>query len=320
MKRIFVSAIALLATFSLSAQDFTALYNEAATAYTSKNFAAAAESFQKLIATGMESVEAADLVATAKATLPKCYYQMGGAAFQRKAFDEALVNFEKSAELADLYGDHTQMQKANTWVANVYQVQGGEAFNAKDYARASEIFAKGYEANPRNTGMALNLAMSYCELAMANNDMAQYEKGMEVYENVAAMKGPKYDADAAKAREQMALYTNNMVAKLQQAGDSDGIIAMADALLIKNPVNPVAQRVRVQAYFDKQAYAKVVELAGEAAAAQTTDEDRSLVYHLLGAAYNAQEMKPEAIAAFQKVTAGPALESAKAALAELTKK
>ena len=319
MKRLFVSAIALFATLSLSAQDFTALYNEAATAYTSKNFAAAAASFQKLIDEGTGSPEAADLVATAKATLPKCYFQLGGMAFKSQNFDEALANFENSAELADLYGDYTQMQKSNTWVANIYQVQGGEAFNSKDYAAAAEIFAKGYAANPRNTDMALNLAMSYCELAVANNDMAQYEKGMEVYENVAAMKGPKYDEDAAKAVEMMALYTNNMVAKMQQAGDTDGIIAMADALLAKNPVNPTAQKVRLQAYADKKDYAKVIELGEEAAAAQTNDEDKGYVYLALGAAYNAKEMKPQAIAAFEKVVAGPAVEPAKAALAELKK-
>ena len=319
MKRLFVSAIALFATLSLSAQDFTALYNEAATAYTSKNFAAAAASFQKLIDEGTGSPEAADLVATAKATLPKCYFQLGGMAFKSQNFDEALANFETSAELADLYGDYTQMQKSNTWVANIYQVQGGEAFNSKDYAAAAEIFAKGYAANPRNTDMALNLAMSYCELAVANNDMAQYEKGMEVYENVAAMKGPKYDEDAAKAVEMMALYTNNMVAKMQQAGDTDGIIAMADALLAKNPVNPTAQKVRLQAYADKKDYAKVIELGEEAAAAQTNDEDKGYVYLALGAAYNAKEMKPQAIAAFEKVVAGPAVEPAKAALAELKK-
>ena len=319
MKRLFVSAIALFATLSLSAQDFTALYNEAATAYTSKNFAAAAASFQKLIDEGTGSPEAADLVATAKATLPKCYFQLGGMAFKSQNFDEALANFEKSAELADLYGDHTQVQKSSTWVANIYQVQGGEAFNSKDYAAAAGIFAKGYAANPRNTDMALNLAMSYCELAVANNDMAQYEKGMEVYENVAAMKGPKYDEDAAKAVEMMALYTNNMVAKMQQAGDTDGIIAMADALLAKNPVNPTAQKVRLQAYADKKDYAKVNELGEEAAAAQTNDEDKGYVYLALGAAYNAKEMKPQAIAAFEKVVAGPAVEPAKAALAELKK-
>ena len=47
----------------------------------------------------------------------------------------------------------------------------------KLYATASEIFAKGYAADPDNTGMALNLAMSYCEMAMSSGDMSQYEKG-----------------------------------------------------------------------------------------------------------------------------------------------
>ena len=43
------------------------------------------------------------------------------------------------------------------------------------------------------------------------------------------------------------------------------------------------------------------------------------MYYLLGAAYNAKEMKDQAIAAFRKVTDGPAAENAKAALTELTK-
>lgn len=113
-----------------------------------QEFRGCGRQLQKLIDEGTGSPEAADLVATAKATLPKCYFQLGGMAFKSQNFDEALANFEKSAELADLYGDYTQMQKSNTWVANIYQVQGGEAFNSKDYAAAAEIFAKGYAANP----------------------------------------------------------------------------------------------------------------------------------------------------------------------------
>ena len=41
---------------------------------------------------------------------------------------------------------------------------------------------------------------------------------------------------------------------------------------------------------------------------QTDPEDVSLMYLTLGAAYNAKEMKPQAIEAFRKVTAGPAVE------------
>ena len=69
----------------------------------------------------------------------------------------------------------------------------------------------------------------------------------------------------------------------------------------------------------KKDYAKVIELGQAAADAQTDPADKSLMYYLLGAAYNAKEMKPQAIAAFKQVTDGPAAENAKAALAELSK-
>ena len=312
MKKLLVLAIVLLAAGSLSAQDVTAIYNEAGAAYNAKDFAGAAAKFEQVIEQGMDNEDAASQVATAQKTLPTCYFMMGGGAIRTKKYDEALKNFTKSAELAELYGDMSQMAKANGWVAKIYQIQGGEAFNNKDYATAASVFEKGYKADPDNTAMALNLAMSYCE-------MGEYEKGMDIYEAVAAKTHPKYAEDAAKAKEMIALYTNNKVATLQAANDFDGIIAMADALLAKNPANALAEKVRLQAYASKKDFNKVIELGQSAADAQTDPEDKSLMYLTLGAAYNAKEMKPQAIAAFQKVTAGPAVESAKAALAELTK-
>lgn len=312
MKKLFVSAIALLASATLSAQDVTPVYNEAAAAYGARDFATAAAKFEQVIDEGIDQDDAATMVATAKTTLPKCYFMLGGGAFQKKNYEDALANFSKSAELAELYGDMQQMAKANGWVARIYQVQGGEAFNNKDFATAADIFAKGYKADPDNTAMALNLAMSYCE-------MGNYAEGLAVYETVAGKTHPKYAEDAAKAKEMMALYTNNMVASMQQAGDYDGLIAIADAQLEKNPASALFQKVRLQAYANKKEYAKVIELGEAAAAAQTEEADKSLMYYLLGAAYNAREMKPQAIAAFKQVTAGPAAQNAAAALAELTK-
>lgn len=312
MKKIFVSAVALMAALTLSAQDVTTIFNEAGAAFNAKDFAGAAAKFEQVIDLGIDNDEVASQVATAKATLPKCYYYLGGAAIRSQNYDEALKQFSKSAELAELYGDMTQMSKSNGWVAKIYQIQGGDAFNNKDYVTAASVFEKGYKADPDNTGMALNLAMSYCE-------MGEYEKGMDIYEAIAAKTHPKYAEDVAQAKEMMALYTNNKVAGMQQAGDFDGIITMADAQLEKNPASALFQKVRLQAYSGKKDYAKVIELGQAAADAQTDEEDRSLMYYVLGAAYNAREMRDQAIAAFQKVTAGEAAENARAALAELQK-
>ena len=108
MKKLLVSVIALLATVSLSAQDLTAVYNEAAAAFGNKDFAGAAAKFEEVIDKGMDDETAASLVAIAKTTLPKCYFMLGGSALKTKNYEEALKNFTKSAELAELYGDFRQ--------------------------------------------------------------------------------------------------------------------------------------------------------------------------------------------------------------------
>lgn len=310
-----LTAAALFAVCSLFAQQsVTEVYNNAAKAYGEKEFAAAAEGFLKVIDEGSVSddPDAAQLVVNAKKNVPICYYMMGGMALKRQQYDQSLQNFTKSAEYAELYGDVNAQNKANEWVARIYQIEGGEAFNNKDYAAAAEVFAKGYAANPKNTEMAIWLATCYCELG-------EYDKGMRIFESVAAMTHPKYADDVQKAKELMALYTNNEVARLQAAGDYDGIIAMADRLLAENAESALAQKIRLQAYFGKKDYAKVIDLADAAAAAQTDEEDRSDIYFTLGAAYNAREMKPQAIAALRKVVAGPNVNAAKASIAELSK-
>lgn len=310
MKKLFVTLAALMATVSLSAQDLSALFNEGASAYQNKDFAGAAAKFEEIIAQDSEGTE--EVTAKAKQYLPICYQNMGQKAASQQKFDEAATQLTKAAELAEQFGDAARVMKVNGVLAKVYQVHGGIAYNNKDYATAAEIFAKGYAANPRNTDMALNLAMSYCE-------SGDYVKGIEVYENIAAMNPEKYGEAIAKAQEMMTLYTNNQVAKMQAANDFDGIIKMADEMLEKNPASTLALSVRLQAYNGKKDYAKVIELGEAAAEAQTTPEDKSQMYYLLGAAYNAKEMKPQAIAAFKQVTAGPNAENAKIAIAELSK-
>ncbi len=206
------------------------------------------------------------------------------------------------------------MAKAKSLSGALYQKQGGAAFNAKNYAEAATIFEKGYAMNPRNTQMANWLGVCYCETG-------ELAKGMDIFAKIADMgtKNPKYAAAAAEAKKNMALYINNSVAGLQANKDYDGIIKMVDELLAKQPNLPMLAMVRLQAYSDKKDYAKVIELGEETAKIQTTPEEMSNVYFILGAAYNAKEMKPQAIAAFQKVVAGPNAETAKSTVAELSK-
>ena len=324
MKKLVLMAVALFSFAMVSAQsasEITAKYNEAAAALQAKDWTKALENFEAVVKAGMDSEDSNVLscVATSKKYIPTCYQRLGTAAAGAKKWDEAVKYLSTAADKAELWGDSTAKVKANQILAKVYQAQGGEAFNAGDYAAAVAVFEKGYAANKRNTGMALNLAESYFKLG-------EYQKGMDVCNNICGMNASKYAEAIAEAKEKMAMYTNNEVARLQQAGDQDGIIAMAESMLAADPASALAEKIRLQAYNNKKDYAKVIELGETAALAQTTEEDQSDVYFIIGAAYNAKynaggntdaALKDKAVSYLQKVVAGGSVEAAKAALENL---
>ncbi len=324
MKKLLSLAVALMTVCAVSAQnELVTKYNDGAAAISQKDYETAAKLFDEVIDQGIDSEDPTVLncVATAKKYIPICYQNMGAKAAAEGNFDKAAELLSTAAERAELYGETQTQAKANMILAKVYQVQGGTAFNNKDYATAAEVFAKGYAANPRNTEMALNLAMSYCELE-------RYDEGMDIYRNIMAMNPDRYADAIAQATEMVALYTNNRVAKMQAANDYDGIIAMSEKMLADNPADALAYKIRIQAYSGKKDYDKVIELGEETAMAQTSDEDKSDVYFLVGAAYNAKynasgnkdlALKDKAVEALKKVVAGSNVEAAAKSVADLSK-
>lgn len=314
MKKIILSLVAVMAVCTLSAQNLTETFNSGVAALQAKDYATAATAFEQVIDAGQDSEvqEEQNLAATAKQQLPNCYFRLGQAAAKVKNYDEALAKTQQALDLSIVYGNTKTEANAKRMLGMIYQAQGGEAFNAKDYAAAASIFEKGYEADPRNAQMANWLGTCYCELG-------DYTKGLEILNKVAKNPNPKYEAQATEAKGLVSMYTNNMVAGFQQNNDFDGMLAVAEQMLASDPSHAAALKIRVQAYDGKKDLNKVIELAEAAALAQTDVEDASYLYYLLGSAYNAKEMKPQAIEALKLVTAGPSVEAAQAAIASLSK-
>lgn len=314
MKKLLLTLVALVGVYTLSAQTLTETYNAGVTAYQAKDYATALPALETVVADGQlsESADEQQLAATAKTLVPNCYFRLAMAELQAKNYEAALEKANRSLDLAILYDVTKTENNAKRLIGMIYQQQGGEAYNAGDYATAAEIFAKGYESDPRNAQMANWLGSCYCELG-------NYTQGLAILNKEAANPNPKYAEQAAEAKEFVKRYTNNMVAGFQQNGDFDGMLTVAEQMLTADPQNAAALKLRVQAYDGKKDYTKVIELAEEAAMYQTDVEDSSYLYYLLGVAYNAKEMKPQAIAALQNVTAGASVEAAKAAIAELSK-
>jgi tetratricopeptide (TPR) repeat protein len=312
--KIALAAIALVAAGTISAQDINAKYAEAAAAMQSRNFAAAIPLFEQVISEGANAEGVEALVTGAKQYLPQAVYAMGGAAFQGGRHDEALASFTKASELAELYGNTAVLNNARTWIGRTVMAQGASAFNSKDYATAAAIFQKGYDANPIDTALGMNLAMSY-------SGLKDFAKSAEIYKNIIALgeRDSRFAENAAKAKENWSLDVLEQASESAKAGEYQAAIDATDALLAIVPADAVANLTRLQAYNSMKNYAKVAELGEAAATAQTADEGRSDVYYLVGAAYQNMQNLPRAIEAYQKVTAGNNVAAAKTQITELQK-
>lgn len=312
MKKLILTVVALMGATSLFAQsELVVNFQQGLANAKAGNYTEAIAQFQAVIDASfdVETEDPNDLkaIAGSKKFIVTCYNKMGIAAVNAKDYENAIANFTEAANYAELYEDIANMNKNRTYIGQVYEVQGGDAFNSGDYATAITVFSKGYEADPKNTGMALNLAESYFR-----SDM--YSEGMSICSAIMALNPDKYAEAQSEAQSKIDMYTNNQVAKLQMANDYDGIIAMAEQL----DDAAIAQKITMQAYYGKKDYNKMIELSEAALAAQTTDEGRSDIYYLLGVAYNEKGQFEQAIAAMKSVTAGNNVENAAAVIKALT--
>lgn len=312
MKKLFTTVVALMCATTLFAQtDVVATFSQGLANAKAGNFAEAIGQFQEVIDASWD-IEEPDAnqqkaIAGSKKFVVTCYNKLGIAAYNEKNFEEAIANFTEAANLAELYEDVAAMNKNRAYVGQMYEAQGAEAFNSEDYATAIAVFSKGYEADPRNTTMALNLAESYFK-----SDM--YQDGMSVCAKIMKLNVDKFAEAIDAAQAKMDMYTNNEVAKLQMANDYDGIIAMAERL----DDAAMAAKITMQAYYGKKDFNKMIELASAALEAQVTDEGRSDINYLLGVAYNEKEMFEQAIATMKLVTAGNNVANAQAVITALT--
>jgi tetratricopeptide (TPR) repeat protein len=312
MKKLIMTVVALMGATTLFAQtDIVATFQQGLGNAKTGNYNDAIAQFQEVIDASWD-IEEPDAnqqkaIVGSKKFIVTCYNKLGIAAFNEKNYDDAINNFNEAANLAEMYEDIAAMNKNRSYVGQMYQAKGADAFNAEDYATAIEVFSKGYEADPRNTEMALNLAESYFK-----SDM--YQDGMKICTKISQLNAEKYAEAIAVAQSKMDMYTNNEVAKLQMANDYDGIIAMAEQL----DDAAMAAKITLQAYYGKKDFNKMIELATAALEAQVTDEGRSDINYLLGVAYNEKEMFDQAIEAMKGVTAGNNVANAQAVIAALT--
>jgi tetratricopeptide (TPR) repeat protein len=191
-------------------------------------------------------------------------------------------------------------------------MQGGEAFNSGDYAKAIEVFSKGYSASQTNTQLAIYLAQSY-------DRVDSLAKAIEIYRGVMALTHSRYAADVEKAKGELTTMLLARAAAAAGENNLDAVVEYTGDILAFDPQNADATLLRVQVANNAQNYAKVIEYGPAAAEAQTDAVKKSTAYFLLGAAYQNLDNKTKAIEAFKNVTTGDNAAQAKKLIADLSK-
>ena len=318
IKPIFALACALMMSVAVSAQtldDVTNSFNKAAELINAKKFVEAIPELEKTISQGTAvGADAMPTVQQAQGLLPVCYLRKGLMAASAKNYDEAIASLDKAAELGELYGKLSIRTRAIGTISKVYMASGAEAFNNKDSPKAIEIFAKGYEKNPKDLVLALQLAKSYAE-------SGNMEKASEVYTHIISMgdKHSTFKEPAEQAKKEFTTYLLIDASKAAEGNKLDEVIAVTDKILSYDPANAVAQMLRIQTATNVKDYDKVIAMGEAAAAAQTDEVHKSNAYFLLGAAYQNKDNKAKAIEAYKKVVAGDNVATAKAQIAALSK-
>ena len=317
IKFVLSAAVAVFAFATVSAQsagDIVAKYNEAAKLIEAKNFTGAIPVLTEVIKSG-ENVEGAEeTVAAAKKYITTCWFMKGGSEIQKGNTDEALKSFSTAVDLSEEYGDIATGNKAKMWVGRVVLKQGADAFNNKDYATAASVFEKGYKANPRDTTIAMNLAMSYCE-------MGELVKGGDVYKTMIELGGThsKYAGVAASAKSKYAYYNTLEAVKLSDEKKYAEAEALLESALTVVPESAELNMLYLQTLNNTKQYDKLIAAAQKAIDAQDTPELKGDATFLLGAAYQNKENYAKAIETYSKVTAGGSVETAKAQIEALSK-
>ncbi|MBQ2797364.1 MAG: hypothetical protein IJF01_06505 [Tidjanibacter sp.] len=315
IKSLVIALAAVLVSATALAQDpvneAKKMYNEGVTLFKAKNYAEALPILEKTVEAAMEA-DAMEVAEAAQRLIPTSYFQLGLAKMKAGNVDAALVDLNKANDVALLYNNASVARNAKSAISQVYRVKGANAFNNKDYATAVVDFAKGYEVNPQDTKLALNLAMSYCELK-------DFENGVKVYTDIIALE-KRHSRFAEPAAEAKKALSNYLLVKAQEenaAANKEAAYATLETLINADPMNAENQMHRLQMAAANQDWDNVIAWSDLATAIQPTPEAQSDVYYLVGVAQDSKNNNTAAIDAYKQVVAGDKVEAATKRIKEL---
>lgn len=315
IKSFIILVAALAVSVSAFAQDpaneVKKKFNTAATHHNNKEYDKALPLLEECVVEGLDA-DVMEVVESAQKLIPNCYFRIGLKLVNEKKLDQALEVLATADERARLYNDAKVARSSISAISKVYALKGATSFNSRDYASAVVEFAKGYEANPQNTDLALNLAMSYCELK-------DFENGVRVYTDIIALekRHSKFAAPAAEAKRMLSNYLLVKAQEENKAGDKEAAYATLETLINADFMNYTNQFYRLQTAAGNQDWENLIAWGEDAVATATTPEESSEIYYLIAVAHDTLNNNQTAVDSYKQVTAGDKLEPSTKRIVEL---
>lgn len=296
MKKLFFAiAVLTLSGALLSAQDLsqaTELYNNGATALTTKDYTTALDNFQKALEMGKTlGADGEELVNNCKNVIPGISLQIAKDLIQDSKYDEAKTQVEEAVKLATDYENEDVLAEAKSLIPEMYAKKGTEALKIKDFAGATDAFRQSYEADTTNGKTAITLAqllsntgktdeaLSMLQHAVWNGEETEAkEQASNIYLRMAnsSLRAKKY-ADAVSAANKANSYAENATAYLIAGQASQNLKKNSDAI---------------------ENYTKFLEL-------NPTSSNAPAITFTVGALYQGANNKAKAIEYYKKVQNDP---------------
>jgi len=300
-------------SLNLSAQtldDAGAAFNAGIQFSKDLKYSEAAASYEQTISICKQiGDEGMELQIKAEQQLPGTYFNLAKGFFDAKNFNEAIPNFEKSAQYADLMGETKTADASRTYLAGIYYAQGNADLKADALDAAIEKYNKSLTYKPGYYKAFYGLGLVYKKQENLPLMKENLDKAISMAGEDAKIIGNSKDAAASAYQKAGALSL--------QASKYNAAVENLIASQEYNNTEPRTWFYLAIAYNGLSKWDDAITAATKALELQT--EDKSDIYFELAKAQENKGDKASACGNYKNVTAGNNVEAARYQIEQVLK-
>ncbi|HNQ83192.1 MAG TPA: tetratricopeptide repeat protein [Bacteroidales bacterium] len=250
-----------------------------------------------------------ELQIKAEQLLPGTYFNLAKSLFEQKKYNDAIPNFEKSAQYADVMGETKTADASRTYLAGIYYAQGNAEYKNEALDKAIEKYNKALSYKPEYYKAFYGLGLVYKKQENLPLMKENLDKAIALAGDDEKTKGNAQDAAASAYQKAGAL---TLQAK-KYTTSIENLIASQEY----NSTEPRTYFYLAIAYNGLSKWDDAITAATKALELQT--DDKSDIYFELAKAQENKGDKASACANYKNVTGGNNVAAAKFQIEQVLK-